>query len=64
MVRGHLIFLVSAAHSGVIVGPPNQPCLALSGNHDAKAGGRLDHGENYTKSNQTIHRLKYQLSPL
>ena len=36
---------------------PTQP-----GNNDSKAGERLDHGKNYTKSNQTVHRLKYQLN--
>lgn len=42
--------------------PGTRAAPTRSGNNDAKAGGRLDHGENYTKGNQTVHRLKYQLN--
>ncbi len=42
--------------------PGTRAAPTRSGNNDAKAGGRLDHGENYTKGNQTVHRVKYQLN--
>lgn len=42
--------------------PETRAAPTRSGNNDVKAGGRLDHGENYTKSNQTVHRLKFQLN--
>ena len=42
--------------------PGTRAAPTRSGNHDAKAGGRLDHGENYKKGNQTVHRLKFQLN--